>query len=76
MDALIIVEVNVIINDLSGFFKGWNGIGLESFFFQMSKEAFHRSIVPAIASSGHGRSNGIILGQASIIVGGILVAMV
>jgi hypothetical protein len=49
LDTFIVIEMNVVINDLPSFIKAWGRKLAEGFFFQVSKEVFHRGIVPAVA---------------------------
>src|SRR5215208_2459590 len=66
----------VVINEVPGLLKGWSGRKSQSFFSQVGEETFHGRIVPTIAKLGHGRSNCIMLGEESIGMGSILVAMI
>jgi hypothetical protein len=59
LDAFIVVEVDVVINDVFGFFEAGQRKLAQCFFPQMSKEVFHMGIIPTIAGSGHGWSNSI-----------------
>jgi len=52
LDTLIVVEVNVVVNDVFGFLEGRDRKLAKRFFLQMSKEVFHRGIIPTIAGSG------------------------
>ena len=76
MDTFIVVEVDIVINNVLGFFKGGCRELAESFFFEMGEEGFHRCIVPTVASPRHGRRNRILFGEEGITMGGILVTLV
>lgn len=76
LNAFIIIEVNVIVNDLFCFFKGGDWKWSERFCFQMREKFFHRSIIPTIARARHGRRDAISLGQESITLRDKLVAMI
>ena len=76
MDAFIVIELNVVINNLFSFLQTGDGKLAKRFFFQVSEEIFHGSIVPAIAEAGHGRGDGIVMDQVRIAMGSILVSVV
>lgn len=59
----VIVKVNILIDQLLSFLEGWFLELAEIFFFEMTEEAFHRGIVPAVAASRHGRCDVILLGK-------------
>ena len=68
--------MNIVINDLPGFFKGGRGELAESFFFEVGEEVFHGSVIPTIAPSGHGWGNGIVFSEDSIAMRGVLVTLI
>ena len=62
----IVVKVNIIIDDLLSLLESRVLDPANGFFFEMTKEVFHGSIIPAVAPSGHGGSNVILLGEDMI----------
>ncbi len=68
--------MNVIINDLSGFFEARDRERMESFGFQVREEIFHGGIIPTISAPRHGRRDGLFLELKSIAMGNILVTLV
>jgi hypothetical protein len=62
----VVVKANVIINDLVRLLESWIADLPQRFFFEMPEEAFHRSVVPTIAASGHGGSDSILPGKDKI----------
>ena len=72
----IVVEVNIVINDLPGFFKGGRGELAESFFFEVGEEALHGCIVPTISTPRHGRRDVILMSKDKICLGSVLMSVV
>jgi hypothetical protein len=73
---LIVVEANVVVDDVLRLLVSQDFILAESFFFEMSEEILHGSIVPAISSSGHGRSDVILGGKDMIRLRSVLLPLV
>src|SRR5512147_3148087 len=59
----VVVKVNILIDQLSGFFKSWCFELAEIFFFEMTEEVFHRGVVPTVGTPRHGRRDVILLGK-------------
>ena len=66
MYPFIVVKANIIVNDLVCLLERWMANLTQGFFFEMAKEVFHGSVVPAVAATGHGGGDGILLGKDKI----------
>ena len=73
---LVVVKVDIIIDDLFGLLERRVLDSADGFFFEMSKEVLHGSIVPAIPASGHGRRDVILISEEMIRMGCVLMPLV
>jgi len=62
----IVEEMDIFVNDLLDLLEGQEGEMTERLLFEMSKEVFHRGIVPAVCPARHGGSNVILLGKGKV----------
>ena len=74
--ALMIVEIDVIINELFCFRKSLNLCSVNTLCFEDREEIFCQSVIIGIPTSWHGRDNVVWLSQLKILLWSVLKALV
>src|SRR4030042_823557 len=72
----MVKKVDIFVNDFLCLLKSGSSKLPQRFFFKMSKEVLHRSIIPTISPPRHRGNDVILLDKDSICVGRVLMPLV
>src|SRR5699024_3010545 len=68
LEALVVVEVDVLVDQIVGLLKCLELLAVDAFCFQDTEKIFGHCVVIAVSASRHGRRNAVRLSQLKISV--------